>query len=155
MVVKNCSVCWYYYTLLYILYIFFPSWSRVLFMETIFIFTSTRRSSFFFFFFCFLFVLTFCISFVSYSCFLLLLLSSVGSPPLFGTRNNSRCCRLLYREFVMLADAHSFTEPRALTFSSFFQFFFYSTSKIAFLFSFLFLYTFSSSFLPPVVIIPF
>jgi hypothetical protein len=155
MVVKNCSVCWYYYILLYILYIFFPPGPEF-FLWRQFSFSHPHGAPpFSSFFFCFLFVLTFCISFVSYSCFLLLLLSSVGSPPLFGTRNNSRCCRLLYREFVMLADAHSFTEPRALTFSSFFQFFFYSTSKIAFLFSFLFLYTFSSSFLPPVVIIPF
>lgn len=142
------------YTLIYFIY-FFSLLVPSSFYGDNFHFHIHTALLLFLLFLCFLFVLTFCISFVSYSCFLLLLLSSVGSPPLFGTRNNSRCCRLLYREFVMLADAHSFTEPRALTFSSFFQFFFYSTSKIAFLFSFLFLYTFSSSFLPPVVIIPF
>jgi len=106
------------------------------------LFFSWFQSLLFFFFFCFPFPFFFFFVDVVVVAFLRIL-----SP--LERENNSRCCRLLYREFVMLADAHSFTEPRTHLFIFFQFFFFYSTSKIAFLF-FLYLYiTFaSSSFLP-------
>lgn len=96
------------------------------------------------FFFCFLFVLTFCISFV-----VVVVLRWISYTQ---QENNSRCRRLLYREFVMLTHSR---RPRALTFSSllysssFLFFNFYIPPRKLLFFFFFFIFMFFHSPPPP------